>query len=150
MSLISLLIRFTLIFTASYFIVTVLMIFVIALLRLPSVIETVIPYVLVWVVSFYVLNQYNEKNRELLSKNKRWKIIFLMTLSALSIGIFFSYPVHSANLAYDIQRLLLWGLFALPAYAVLIWSAEHRTQKRLLERYPELNISSDKPTPEAP
>ena len=150
MGLISLLIRFTLIFTASYFIVTALMIFVIALLRLPSEIEIVIPYVLVWVVSFYVLNQYNEKNRELLSKNKRWKIIFLMTISALSIGIFFSYPVHSANLAYDIQRLLLWGLFALPAYAVLIWSAEHRAQKRLLESYPELNISSDKPTSEAP
>lgn len=150
MSLISLLTRFTLIFTASYFIVTVLMIFVIALLRLPPVIETVIPYVLVWVVSFYVLNQYNEKNRELLSKNKRWKIIFLMTLSALSIGIFFSYPVHSTNLAHDIQRLLFGVLFALPAYAVLIWSAEYRAQKRLLENYPELNISSDKPTSEAP
>jgi len=73
-----------------------------------------------------------------------------MTLSALSIGIFFSYPVHSAHLAYDIQRLLLWGLFALPAYALLIWSAEYRAQKRLLESYPELNISSDKSTPEVP
>ncbi|HIE39844.1 MAG TPA: hypothetical protein EYP76_00235 [Thiomicrorhabdus sp.] len=150
MSLTSLFIRFTLIFTVSYFIVTVLLIFVIALLRLPPVIETVVPYVLVWVVSFYVLNQYNEKNRELLSKNKRWKIIFLMTLSALAIGILFSYPVHSANLAYDIQRLLLWGLFALPAYALLIWSAQYRAQKRLLEAHPELTVLSDKSTSEAP
>ncbi len=148
MRLTSLLIRFTLIFIASYFIVTVLMIFVIALLRLPPVIETMIPYVLVWVVSFYVLNQYNEKNRQLLSKNQRWKIIVLMTLSALAVGVAFSYPVHSINLAQDIQQLLFGVLFALPAYAVLIWSAEYRSNKRLLENYPTLKTSSNKPISE--
>jgi len=61
MSLSSLLIRFTLIFIVSYLIAMVLMIFIIALLQLPSVLETVVPYIVVWVVSFYVLNQYHEK-----------------------------------------------------------------------------------------
>lgn len=138
MSLPSLLIRFALLFIVSYFVVTVLMIFVIALLQLPSALETYVPYVLVWVVSFYVLNQYNEKNRQVRSKSQRWKIIFLLTFIALFISMVFSAPVYSADIAIDIQRLFFSLLFALPAYAVLIWSAEYRSFKRLLEQYPEL------------
>ncbi len=144
MSLASLLIRFTLIFIVSYFIVTVLMIFIIALLQLPPILETVVPYIVVWVVSFYVLNQYHEKNQKLISKNQRWKLIFLMTIAALFVGLAFSYPVHSAEMARDIQRLLFGVLFALPAYAVLIWSAEYRASKRLLENHPELKITPEK------
>ncbi len=140
MSLSSLLIRFTLIFIVSYLIVMVLMIFIIALLQLPPVLETVVPYGLVWVVSFYVLNQYHEKNQQLISKNQRWKLIFLITIAALLVGLAFNYPVHSADMDRDIQRLLFGVLFALPAYAVLVWSAEYRATKRLLENHPELNI----------
>jgi phosphate/sulfate permease len=114
------------------------MIFIIALLQIPPVLETVVPYVLVWVVSFYVLNQYHEKNKKRISKNQRWKLIFLITIAALLIGLTFSYPIHSADMARDIQRLLFGVLFALPAYAVLVWSAEYRATKRLLENYPEL------------
>jgi len=147
MSLSSLLIRFTLIFIVSYFVVTVLMIFIIALLQLPAILETVVPYVLVWVVSFYVLNQYNEKNKQILSKNQRWKIIFLITSTALLIGLAFSAPIHSDDMARDIQRLLLGILFALPAYAFLVWSAEYRASKRLLENYPELKTTHSNNTP---
>ncbi len=145
MSLFSLLVRFSLLFTIFFVIVTILMIFIIALLQLPPVIETYIPYVLVWVVSFYVLNQYNHKNKRLISKAERWKIIALMTLVALVIGIIFSFPVYSEHLMQDSQALLLGVLFAFPAYAVLIWSAEHRSTQKLLKAYPELQYSSRTP-----
>ncbi|VAW49749.1 hypothetical protein MNBD_GAMMA04-1432 [hydrothermal vent metagenome] len=144
MSLPSLLIRFSLVFIVSYFVVMVLMIFIIALLQLPPVFETFVPYVLVWVVSFYVINQYHEKNRQILSKNQRWKIIFLLTITALLIGLAFNTPVYSEDMARDIQRLLFGILFSLPAYAVLIWSAEYRASKRLLKNYPELKNTLSK------
>ena len=138
MTLFSLIARFSAVFIVAYIVVTILMIFVIALLQLPPVIESYIPYVLVWVVSFYVLNQYNEKNREIISKNDRWKIIFLLTVSAIVIGLVFSAPIHSTNLNQDLMNLLMGVLIALPSYAVLIWSAEHSARIRLLKNHPEL------------
>jgi len=138
MSLFSLFSRFTVIFVASYVVVTILMIFIIAFLKLPQVIESYIPYVLVWVVSFYVLNQYHDKNRRLLSKKQRWKMIIAMTLNAIIIGMLFSAPVNSENLQSDLMSLLMGALIALPAYTVLIWSAEYRATKRLLSDHPEL------------
>lgn len=138
MSLFSLLGRFTAIFVASYLIVTISMIFIIAFLKLPQVIENFIPYILVWVVSFYVLNQYHAKNKRLLSKKQRWKIIIALTITAILIGMAFSAPVHSENFLYDLMSLLMGVLIALPAYTVLIWSAEYRATNRLLLDHPEL------------
>ena len=138
MTLFSLIARFTALFVVSFIVVTILMIFIIALLQLPPVIESYISYFLVWVVSFYVLNQYNEKNLVVMSKNQRWKVIFSLTITAVIIGVIFSAPVNSDNLPRDIQSLLMGVLIALPTYTLLIWSAEFRATKRLLKDHPEL------------
>jgi len=47
-----------------------------------------------------------KKNQQLISKNQRWKLIFLITIAALLVGLAFNYPVHSADMDRDIQRLL--------------------------------------------
>ena len=138
MSFFSLLGRFTPIFVASYLVVTVLMIFIIAFLKLPQVIESYIPYLLVWVMSFYVLNQYYAKTKRLLSKKQRWKIIMALTITAILIGMAFSAPFNSENLPRDLMNLFMGVLIALPAYIVLSWSAEYRATKRLKQDYPEL------------
>ncbi len=150
MSMRALLVRFVLVFALAYVAVTVWMIFVIALFGLPSAIETIVPYVLAWGVSFYALNQYYEKNRRFLVKKQRWGMIVLMTLGAWLVSVLFSYPVHSTQLLSDLQRLFVWSFFVFPAYLVLIWSADSRAQKRLLEHYPELKLSCHSSTSEVP
>ncbi|GKT12677.1 MAG: hypothetical protein ISEC1_P1656 [Thiomicrorhabdus sp.] len=138
MTLLSLLSRFTAVFIIAYIVLTILMIFIIAFLQLPQVLESYVSYVGVWLASFYVLNQYNEKNLQVMSKNQRWKIISLLTITAIIVGLIFSIPINSSNLTQDMMSLLMGVMIALPSYAVLIWSSEFRATKRLLKNHPEL------------